>query len=58
VFWEVGLSPWDIAAGQLLVKEAGGIVTTCNGEPWGLDSPDILAAAGEPLHRTALRWLA
>ena len=58
VFWEIGLSPWDIAAGQLLVKEAGGIVTTCNGEPWSLDSPDILAAAGEPLHRAALGWLA
>jgi myo-inositol-1(or 4)-monophosphatase len=58
VFWEIGLSPWDIAAGQLLVKEAGGIVTMCNGEPWSLDSPDILAAGGEPLHRAALRWLA
>jgi myo-inositol-1(or 4)-monophosphatase len=58
VYWEIGLSPWDVAAGQLLVKEAGGTVTTCKGEPWGLDSPDILATAGEPLHRTALGWLA
>jgi len=58
VYWEIGLSPWDVAAGQLLVKEAGGIVTTGKGTPWGLDSPDILATAGEPLHRTALGWLA
>jgi myo-inositol-1(or 4)-monophosphatase len=58
LFWEIGLSPWDIAAGQLLVKEAGGIVTMGNGKAWGLDSPDILAAVSEPWHRTALRWLA
>jgi myo-inositol-1(or 4)-monophosphatase len=58
MFWEVGLSAWDIAAGQLLVQEAGGIVTTCNGDVWRLDSSDILATAGESLHRTAMRWLA
>lgn len=26
-FWEEGLKPWDIAAGALIVKESGGIVT-------------------------------
>jgi myo-inositol-1(or 4)-monophosphatase len=57
MFWEVGLSPWDIAAGQLLVKEAGGIVTTCDGQPLRLEGPDILAANGEALHRTAMEWL-
>lgn len=30
-FWEIKLSPWDIAAGMLLVREAGGIVTTLEG---------------------------
>jgi myo-inositol-1(or 4)-monophosphatase len=30
-FWEMQLSPWDIAAGMLIVREAGGIVTTCEG---------------------------
>jgi myo-inositol-1(or 4)-monophosphatase len=30
-FWEMMLSPWDIAAGMLLVREAGGIVTTMEG---------------------------
>ena len=58
VYWEIGLSPWDVAAGQLLVKEAGGMVTTGKGEPWNLDSPDILASPGEPLHRAARAWLA
>ena len=58
MFWEVGFSPWDIAAGQLLVKEAGGIVTAWSGEPLKLDGPDILATSGEALHRIAMQWLA
>lgn len=32
-FWELALSPWDVAAGILLVREAGGIVTDLRGEP-------------------------
>ena len=32
-FWELRLNPWDMAAGSLLVREAGGIVTTATGEP-------------------------
>jgi myo-inositol-1(or 4)-monophosphatase len=42
-FWEFGLSPWDMAAGQLLVEEAGGICRDMNGLPHGLRSPHILA---------------
>lgn len=30
-FWEIGLSPWDIAAGSLLIEEAGGVITDFNG---------------------------
>ncbi len=37
-FWEPGLSPWDIAAGALLVTEAGGLVGDFQGEPRYLDS--------------------
>lgn len=38
-FWEFLLSPWDVAAGRLLVEEAGGAVTDFDGKPWtGLDS--------------------
>lgn len=33
-FWESGLSPWDVAAGWLLVQEAGGRVTDFSGRPW------------------------
>jgi myo-inositol-1(or 4)-monophosphatase len=32
-FWELRLSPWDLAAGVLLIREAGGIVTTLDGAP-------------------------
>lgn len=44
-FWEQGLSPWDIAAGTLLVREAGGIVTDFYGEEKFLESGDIVAAS-------------
>ena len=44
-FWEVGLSPWDMAAGSLLVIEAGGLVTDLEGEDDFLSSGRIVAAA-------------
>lgn len=34
-FWEFHLSPWDVAAGRLLVAEAGGKVSDFDGKPWG-----------------------
>jgi myo-inositol-1(or 4)-monophosphatase len=52
-FWEVGLSRWDIAAGALLVREAGGRVTDVGGGDRFLDSGDIVAA-GERLHPAML----
>jgi myo-inositol-1(or 4)-monophosphatase len=45
-FWEFGLSPWDMAAGQLLVQEAGGICTDMKGRPHALTSPHILTDNG------------
>ncbi|HXF73912.1 MAG TPA: inositol monophosphatase family protein [Actinomycetota bacterium] len=51
-FFELALSPWDVAAGGLLVEEAGGLVTDWAGGP-GYLSGDILA--GPPaVHRTLL----
>jgi myo-inositol-1(or 4)-monophosphatase len=44
-FFEFGLKPWDIAAGALLVQEAGGRVTRVDGEPLDLAVGDIIAAA-------------
>ena len=43
-FWEMGLSPWDMAAGALLVQEAGGLVGDFAGEPNYLENGDIAAA--------------
>jgi myo-inositol-1(or 4)-monophosphatase len=43
-FWEMGLSPWDIAAGALLVQEAGGLVADLQGEQSYLQSGDVCAA--------------
>lgn len=44
-FWEIALNPWDVAAGILLIREAGGIVSTLYGEGCLLKgSVDILAA--------------
>ena len=42
-FWEIGLSPWDMAAGALLIKEAGGLVGDLEGEDQFLDSGRIVA---------------
>ncbi|MBV2235375.1 MAG: inositol monophosphatase [Sterolibacterium sp.] len=42
-FWEIGLNPWDMAAGALLITEAGGLVGDLSGEPGYLDSGNMLA---------------
>ena len=43
-FWEIGLMPWDIAAGVLLVQEAGGIVTDFEGGSKFLETGNVLTA--------------
>lgn len=43
-FWEFGLKSWDIAAGALLIQEAGGWITTLDGKPEFLEANTILAA--------------
>jgi myo-inositol-1(or 4)-monophosphatase len=51
-FWELTLAPWDVAAGAVLIREAGGIVTTLDGSADVLQHGSIVA--GNPaLHR----WL-
>lgn len=45
-FWELNLMPWDMAAGALIVKEAGGKVTTFDGAPFDLYGPEVLASNG------------
>jgi myo-inositol-1(or 4)-monophosphatase len=45
-FWEEGLNPWDVAAGKLLIEEAGGQVTYYDGSPFSIYSPPICASNG------------
>jgi len=45
-YWEFGLSSWDTAAGVLLVKEAGGMVTDLAGQPYRLGGPSLIASNG------------
>ncbi len=52
-YWEFGLSPWDMAAGKLLVAEAGGLCSDMNGGPHALRSPHILASNGS-IHEEAI----
>jgi myo-inositol-1(or 4)-monophosphatase len=55
-FWEQRLSAWDIAAGTLLVREAGGLVTDFRGRPLGVEHNEVLA--GNPaIHRWLLTTL-
>ncbi len=46
-FWELYLNPWDIAAGQLIISEAGGRVTKFDGSPLDIYGPDILVSNGK-----------
>ena len=55
-FWERGLSPWDIAAGLLLVREAGGIVTDYSGGGQMMDRSELVCA-NEGLHPQLLSML-
>ena len=43
-FWEVGLNPWDVAAGSLLIVEAGGLVGDLDGEGTYLYGGQVIAA--------------
>jgi len=54
-FWETGLAPWDLAAGSLLIREAGGIVSGLDGSEDFLDSGHILT--GTPKIYAALAKL-
>jgi myo-inositol-1(or 4)-monophosphatase len=45
-FWELNLAPWDMAAGSLLVTEAGGQVTAFGGQAFSPYVPEIVASNG------------
>jgi myo-inositol-1(or 4)-monophosphatase len=55
-FWEEGLRPWDVAAGVLLVEEAGGRVSHYDGTPFDVYTPPIVASNGL-VHEQMMRVL-
>ncbi len=55
-FWELTLGPWDVAAGSILVEEAGGRVTDLCGGPLDIDHPRIVASNGR-IHEAILAVL-
>jgi myo-inositol-1(or 4)-monophosphatase len=55
-YWERDLSPWDIAAGSLLVREAGGFVSDCDGHDAILTKGEVVAG-NDTMHRELLRLL-
>lgn len=52
-FWEYNLNPWDIAAGYLIVQEAGGTITNFDGNPFSVYDKETLATNGL-IHREML----
>jgi myo-inositol-1(or 4)-monophosphatase len=56
-FWATHIQPWDVAAGVLLIREAGGIVTARDGSEFHLWNPHFLIAATPELHRSMLGLL-
>lgn len=56
-FWEEGLHPWDVAAGVLLIEEAGGRVSRYDNSPFNIYTPPILAS-NALIHDEMIRVLA
>jgi myo-inositol-1(or 4)-monophosphatase len=55
-FWELKLAPWDIGAGSLIVREAGGMTTDVDGGPLKLNTGHILATNGK-IHNEVIQVL-
>jgi myo-inositol-1(or 4)-monophosphatase len=55
-FWEFGLKPWDVAAGALLIEEAGGHVSNMDGAPLDLVAGQIVASNGR-IHEPVLETI-
>jgi myo-inositol-1(or 4)-monophosphatase len=56
-FWELTLHPWDVAAGKLIIEEAGGCVTDLQGKPCNHYEPGIIASNGL-IHPAMIEMLA
>lgn len=54
-YWATSVKIWDVAAGLLMVEEAGGSVSRISGGPLDLNNPEFLASASQPLHAEMLQ---
>jgi myo-inositol-1(or 4)-monophosphatase len=54
-YWARETKTWDVAAGSLMIQEAGGVITSLDGSPLRLDRPQLIAAGTESLHRELFR---
>ena len=57
-YWELRINSWDVAAGALLVQEAGGQVTNINGKPWRISHSNALIASNGHIHSAMIDVLA
>jgi myo-inositol-1(or 4)-monophosphatase len=57
VFYATSIHPWDVAAGVVLVREAGGIVTSLNGGDYDMYQRQLLATNGK-VHQETVEALA
>ena len=55
--WNFGVKIWDIAAGVLMIREAGGVVSNWDGGPIDLFSPRLIASATPELHEHLLEYV-
>ncbi|MEK4249303.1 inositol monophosphatase family protein [Paenibacillus sp. FSL W7-1287] len=55
-FFEYNLNSWDLAAGSLIIQEAGGTVTDRHGQPYHLEARDVVASNGH-IHQPLLQQL-
>jgi len=57
-FWSTSLKPWDMAAGVVLVREAGGQITRLDGAAFHVEEPNLLATNGSGIHQELMQHLA
>ena len=57
-YWATSVCAWDVAAGAVIVKEAGGVITAIGGGPLDIERPEMLASASPSLHNEVLEMLA
>ncbi len=53
-YWAASVSAWDVAAGVLMLQEAGGVISALDGQPFDVWNPNLVAAANPTLHESMI----